>query len=205
MVNRVLAFISALFLMTVGVSAAPVSVDLTRNGDLAISGATGTFNVDGISGQVRAYSSATLRPRISQYRNGIGVSSGWYDDTRQLDGWFNELLNFTFDTAVRLISVSFSHVDRNDDWDIYVGRDRLADNSSQNPFYFGGVIANSFSVLADGHSCFSWYCYSEDNFVISSFTVDADVGAVPLPASALLLIGGLAGFGVMRRRKQQIA
>nr|WP_305792153.1 VPLPA-CTERM sorting domain-containing protein [Ruegeria sp. R13_0] len=97
------------------------------------------------------------------------------------------------------MSVTFSHVDGNDDWDIYVDYTRIADESNANPFRFGDRIAHSFSVLADGHSCYGWHCYSTDNFLISSFTV----APVPLPASALLLIGGLAGFGVMRRRKQQ--
>ncbi|MBO9436749.1 VPLPA-CTERM sorting domain-containing protein [Ruegeria sp. R13_0] len=199
MVNRVFALISALFLMTVGANAAPVTVDLTRGGDLSVSGGVGTFDVDGISGRVTAHNSWWTHASVAQRTDGIGVRSGRWDDTAQLDGLVNEWLSVAFDSAVRLMSVTFSHVDGNDDWDIYVDYTRIADESNANPFRFGDRIAHSFSVLADGHSCYGWHCYSTDNFLISSFTV----APVPLPASALLLIGGLAGFGVMRRRKQQ--
>ncbi len=195
--TKILALASLIVMMAFGANA--TTVNLMGGGDLNISGATGSFDVDGVSGTVTA-GSLGHNPRISQFRNGIGVRTSW-DDTGTLDGLFDEWLTFAFKKAVRLVSVTFSHVDTSDDWDIYVGHTKVANESTQNPFYFGNVIASSFKVLADGHKCGWFYCKSDDNFVIKSFTV----APVPLPATGLLLIGGLAGLGFMRRRKQQAA
>ena len=196
--HRILAIAFVILMMAMGAHAA--TINLMNGGDLHISGAKGTFNVDGVSGTVTAGSLAH-NPRISQFRNGIGVRTKW-DDTSTLDGLFDEWLTFAFNKAVRFVSVTFSHVDDKDDWDIYVGHTIAADENTQNSFHFGGVIARAFTVLADGHTCkYHIFCVSDDNFIIKS--VEVAPAPVPLPATGLLLIGGLAGLGFMRRRKQQ--
>ncbi|MEX0351541.1 MAG: VPLPA-CTERM sorting domain-containing protein [Paracoccaceae bacterium] len=201
--KKVLAIASLIMTMAAGANA--TTVNLMKGGDLDVSGGVGTFEVDGVKGTITAHSIGSYSPRISQGDDGIGVRSGYFDDTRDLDGFFDEWLTFGFEKAVRLVSVTMGHVDRNDDWDVYVGTTKIANESSQNPFYFGNVIAKSFSILADGHKCRDGYrrCRSTDNFVIKGFEVA--LAPVPLPATGLLLIGGLAGFGLMRRRRKHAA
>lgn len=179
-------------------SASAATVNLMRGGDISVNGGTASFDVDGVSGTISAYSMWTNSPNIHQGRHGIGVNSGWGDDTWTLDGLYDEWLTFTFDKAVKLISVTFSRIDPHDTWDIYVGKKLISDESNSNPYHFGGKVSTSFTVLADGHRCNYYYCKSKDNFAIKSFSV----APVPLPASALLLIGGLAGLGFMRRRQK---
>ncbi|WP_170336035.1 VPLPA-CTERM sorting domain-containing protein [Ruegeria arenilitoris] len=195
--NKIIIIFSVVMMMASGAHA--VTVHLMSGGDLSISRGMGTFDVQGVSGKVTAHSISPFgRARVAQTRDGIGVKAGRFDDTRALDGLYDEWLKFTFDTAVRLVSVVMSRVDRNDDWDIFVGHRRVANESRANAFYFGDVIASSFSVRADDHRCHRFYCKSTDNFVIKNFTV----APVPLPATGLLLIGGLVGLGFVRRRKK---
>ncbi|WP_058278516.1 VPLPA-CTERM sorting domain-containing protein [Ruegeria atlantica] len=189
--------------MMIATGAHATTVNLMSGGDLHILGSKGTFNVDGVSGTVHAGSYAH-NPRISQFHHGIGVRTS-HDDTGNLDGLWDEWLTFTLHKTVRLISVTFAHVDTTDDWDVYVGHTRVANDSPSNPYDFGNVIASAFTILADGHKCKLYiFCKSDDNFVIKKFEFEHTPAPVPLPAPGLLLIGGLAGFGFMRRRKQQV-
>lgn len=67
--------------------------------------------------------------------------------------------------------------------------------------YFYGYIEYA-ALYLDGEVLGSCYhCDLGDGGWYQSVTVDFEVSAVPLPASALLLLGGLAGFGAMRKRK----
>ena len=51
-------------------------------------------------------------------------------------------------------------------------------------------------------SFFSMEQNSNTRIILASFTVNRITTEVPLPASGLLLIGGLAGIGVLRRRRR---
>lgn len=191
MLKKILAVASTVVLFATGAQAVTFNLTGASGGDLSGVGAkTATFDMGGVSGTVTAgstYNNASAE--ITGNTSGIGVSNRRRDNP-DIDGAIgDDWLTFSFNTAVQLISVAFGNVDSNDDWDVYVDGVRVANESGSNPYFFGGVVGSSFSVLADGFF---------DNFTVSSFTV----APIPLPASSLLLIGGLAGFGVMRRRKR---
>ena len=64
--------------------------------------------------------------------------------------------------------------------------------------------SGSYDTSLDAGSVFAIGAFWESSgFLISSITVsyNSDMSAVPLPASGLLLLGGLGGLTFIRRRK----
>lgn len=155
----------------------------------------------------------------SGYHGGLGVTSascttyGSYEgrcDQHTIDGrGNNEMALLSFGSMnVEITSVTFSYWDRNDDFDVAVF-DSLAVGSQGSPFYDdvdwggngsprtfnireGALVGSFFGFGADGPS---------DEFKLSSITY-REISEVPLPAGAVLLLTGIAGFGAMRRRKK---
>lgn len=107
-------------------------------------------------------------------------------------------MTFTFDTAVIFESVMFGFVDEEDDWTIKINGITVADESDENPFSFApGTVGTTLTVSAlftgrpqDG------IFLGPDDFNVKSISV----AAVPLPASAVLLLAGLGGLGALRRK-----
>lgn len=131
---------------------------------------------------------------VRQTNYGIGIDGRW--DGSSIDGNYgNDLITFVFDRVVDFSTVIFTGVDWNDDFDLFIDGALVREENhiaSQNPFNLAAMSVSSgqsISFGADGRF---------DNFRIGALSVD--VAAVPLPAGALLLLTGLFGFGLLRRR-----
>ncbi len=209
MIKKMMAVVSTVFVFATGAQATTFNLTGPDGGDLSGIGVrTAYFDMDGVSGNVRARSTYD-RGRsavITDSHSGIGVDNGRRGDSPDIDGANgSDWLSFRFDTAVRLVSVTFGHflpysldfdwhqgfhLEDNDDAWINVRGDNAGYSSTdRRTFFFGDIATNGFSIRAFERN---------DDFVVASFTV----APIPLPASALLLIGGLAGFGVIRRRRR---
>ncbi len=143
---------------------------------------------------------------ITQNSEGIGIdnNNGLFGaDSSEIDGsGSNDILIFSFHQPIRLFHVVFENVTNNDDFVFYrpdasprgiyrdiVNPSPLPGAESDEGYYnFGGLVTSVFGLGALG---------SNDNFRVSRI----EFSVVPLPASALLLLGGLGGLAALRRRK----
>lgn len=134
---------------------------------------------------------------IAVTSDGLGISG--FLDGDDIDGRFgNDLITFTFDRVVDFTTVFFSGVEARgfgrDRFDVFVDGELLREEVliGENNHYdltAFPAIGRSISFGADG---------AYDDFRIAG--LDVNVSAVPLPAGGLLLLSGLFGMAVMRRR-----
>lgn len=136
--------------------------------------------------------------------NGLGMYSPGNGKNKEIDGKnANEAVQFLFDTAVRLVSITFGKVDGNDDFDFYFdGGSGLTEQQDDIDIPDGGKFAFAnlwmgtlFGIGADGQ---------HDNFTIKKIEV-AEVTAIPLPAAFPLFGAALLGLGfIVRRRRKNV-
>ena len=157
--------------------------------------------------------SATTTPKVyvGINNNGLGVcepnkplkncKSG-----DQLDGGGgstdNEMLRFSFSgpgSPLKITSVTWWNNDTNDLIDLFIGSDLTLVrqfNAISPPDHIQSLGDGPLSVFALGVRGDS------DQVRVAGLTVTYEVAPVPLPASALLLLGGVGGFAALRRRKK---
>ena len=150
----------------------------------------------------------SLDDQVTRTSAGLGVDSdisgGGQDSDNQVDGsGDNDVLVFSFGSAVQLISVTFSHFSGNDDFSYFfdgdgngnLDFDLIAGNldTGGSTYTFGGTyVGTLFGIGAIG---------SNDEYRVKSI----NVSAVPLPAALPLFGAALLGMGFLARRRKQKA
>lgn len=181
----------------------PSSVTMTEGG------ITATFDAKSIispvySGGIITGGTVQDTSHIGLYPGGAGVVNSTGDNSHTVDGsGYDDFVEITFSEEVEIVSISFGYYDSYDDFVIFTdasgdGDIGLGDAvsssypvSSNNPFNgFGGLTTDIFAVAATG---------SNDSWKLKSITVQY-VAPVPLPAAGVMLLAGLGGLGLMRRR-----
>ena len=134
---------------------------------------------------------------VTRNSGGLGVDSHFLDGG-SVDGSFrNDLITLTFDTVVHFTSVLFSSWGPGDSFDLFLDgalvepEERSADSSG---FYsLAGLTGMSISFGADAGLLGSF-----DSYRVS----ELEVAPVPLPAAGFLLLGGVGGLAMLRRKKK---
>jgi len=209
--KKLFAAVFALVLSSAAAQAATIDFDFRGNGYLAPSY---TFTESGVSVTATAASfngigdvSTNPNYRVGQYSLGLGMSRN-RNDSHEVDGRRgNDLIVFDFDRNVTLESVSFTHVDSNDEFSFFfdAGADGSLDfdNLSFNVDIPGSgtyTFAQIWTGDLFGIGAYDGSFFSTDNFKISGMSVSV----VPLPAALPLYGAGMAvlGFIGWRRKKR---
>ncbi len=196
---RNLFFTTAIFsALSVGhANALPVTIDFSTAANSATSSLT--FSNGGITVIATAGSPTGLvNTRVNagdKNKGGLGVTAE-PGDNGAIDGFgFVDLLNLVFNKKVKIISARFSEVDKHDDYSFYTSAGLQWTRDLPYNFFvnnFGGAQGTEFGF---GALAF------DDDYRLRSITVSP----VPLPASLLLLLTGIAGVGALGRRKAKIS
>ena len=149
--------------------------------------------------------------KVDRGQNGLGVCGSLLVDGRgpcgnnaDLDGGSgdndNEVLKFSFASAVSLLSISFFNNDPNDVFDFFIGApldfqfEFLTPSQGQRVYSFASPnpVASIFGIGIRGNT---------DQVRITGLTVQYDTAVVPLPPAGLLLLGAVAVMAALRRRR----
>ncbi|MBD3787482.1 MAG: VPLPA-CTERM sorting domain-containing protein [Sphingomonadales bacterium] len=186
------------------VTVTPVSYSMPQGG-------TGSYAYrdDSYSG---TSSGGILSGGTGDLTDGVIATQNWFTTPGLYVGWLNRAptITWTFDQAYKFNSMTFWFDDSNGAGAVRppnavvltsaVGGASygVPDPASGAPFAFtinlsGYDAMSSFATRIEPRS--QW-------IMLSEVTFDAELPVVPLPASALLLGGALAGLGALRRRKR---
>lgn len=143
---------------------------------------------------------------VTVNQNGLGVQSPWEaagsSGAATIDGnplLTTEYLTVSFDYAVKLDSFTLGAIDSNDEYSLLVntttGSQLSFSSLATNPVNVNYVT--SFTIFAIGTPLKDGGARGFDDFRLEDFTISA----VPLPAGAGLLLGGLGLLGFARRRR----
>lgn len=129
-----------------------------------------------------------------------GSRSDKKKEDHRIDGYWNELVTFLFDKNVTVESITFAYARSGSHFDAFVGT-----------VYKGSRAVGPITELNYGPGMMFGIGASKDHsaFKITGLTVsylsEPPMPPVPLPASALLLVGALGGLGLWRRVSRKAA
>jgi Ca2+-binding RTX toxin-like protein len=218
------ATVSQTFTFTGNGTATQSSFEMT-SGEVTLTLGAALYNTPGLVGTDLVTTNALKLTRSNGYGlyvvNTVNNGSSWSDNDHRIDGFYNEIVTFAFDKAVRITGVTFKEVLSGSVFDLYVNDlggtpdykgSQLVDNSLDLPAGTGtlfGIGASqdgekSVCVKWKHDKCKAWKKYDVwSGFKITSLTVEYDepVTTVPLPAGGMLLLAGLGALAVLRKRK----
>jgi hypothetical protein len=197
-------------------SASAATFDFT-GGKLGANGTTAsrTATVDGLGVTVtggtyvfdtflNAFNLSLSSQNVTKNKNGLGVDCklDFLDVCPNNINGPVDLLTLTFDKEVFFDHATFTEVDKNDDFDLFIDGKLVGSDiniAASNPYMFAsGLRGFSVSFGADALPLFK---QNGDNFRLGAISVVP----VPLPAALPMLALALGAIGVASRRRVQAA
>lgn len=233
------AFVAAA--VTIGAAnAAPVTFYTTKSGHNndgvgSIGGSSQTYEKHGITMNVTAEifnddgtvnNGYSVSPSVGS--TGTYILNGPRDNTHQVDGsGLNERLVLDFSMPVKILSATFSYVDKDDGFDFFFDKD--GDNDLE--WVFQGMdipgggswpyietfdfttlkdmyISDLFALGASISKCVKYRSngkckkYVSHDWKLKAVTVEKHIPEIPVPAALPLFLAGLGALGWAKRRRQ---